>query len=387
MHFERGKCFVVLFGFLSMNLSRFLTFSAFFWLSALTGGGQVISAPVTASNLPFETDKASLLRASFLAGQPDHLTIRTPYPTAATQNSLELEEVNQTNRNAARSTSLSVKQSEPEAASPTNSEAGVDTLCPEPALSRVTRHRIAAGETLTSLSQRYNLIPATLMGMNPVLRNGNAPVGAEILVPPYNGIRVEVPAGSTWQDLAELYGTRADVLFEVNGCQAAPRVVFVPGVNWSPNQTATGTPPRVDGVLREYPLPATAFISTGYGWQLDSNNGNVAFHGGVDLTADRGTPVLAAGEGTVAFASNQGNYGNLVVINHSQGLQTRYAQLDSIDVEVGQTVRAGDRIGTVGNTGVATNPHLHFEIRTNSDLGWVAQDPGAYFQDMKLAEQ
>jgi lysostaphin len=56
-------------------------------------------------------------------------------------------------------------------------------------------------------------------------------------------------------------------------------------------------------------------------------------------------------------------------------------------VEVGQTVRAGDRIGTVGNTGVATNPHLHFEIRTNSDLGWVAQDPGDYFQDMKFAEQ
>lgn len=372
----------------SMNLSRFLTFSAFFWFLAIAGGGQVISSPVTASNLQFEAGKlVSPLSSSSVAGQLDRLTIRISYPISTIQNSLELKEVNQTNQNAARSIPLSVKQSEPEAASPTNSEAGVDTLCPEPALSRVTRHRIAAGETLTSLSQRYNLIPATLMGMNPVLRGGNAPVGAEILVPPYNGIRVEVPAGSTWQDLAELYGTRADVLFEVNGCQASPRVVFVPGVNWSPNQTATGTPARVDGVLREYPLPATALISTGYGWQLNSNSGNVAFHGGVDLTADRGTPVLAAGEGTVAFASNQGNYGNLVVINHSQGLQTRYAQLDSIEVEVGQTVRAGDRIGTVGNTGVATNPHLHFEIRTNSDLGWVAQDPGDYFQDMKLAEQ
>jgi murein DD-endopeptidase MepM/ murein hydrolase activator NlpD len=320
-----------------MSLSRFLPFPVLLWFVALTGG-QAIPSP------------ASISVGSNLAAS---------------------------------------KQAEVQAPSPAGSQTDsqTDTLCPEPALSRVVRHRIAAGETLTSLSQRYNLIPATLMGMNPVLRDGNAPAGAEILVPPYNGIRVEVPAGSTWQDLAERYGTRADVLFEVNGCQADPRVIFVPGVNWSPNQTATGTPASVDGVLRQYPLPATASISTSYGWQLNSDTGNVAFHGGVDLTAERGAPVLAAGEGTVAFASNQGNYGNLVVINHSQGVQTRYAQLDSIEVEVGETVRAGDRIGTVGATGIATSPHLHFEVRTNSDLGWVAQDPGDYFQDMRFAEQ
>jgi murein DD-endopeptidase MepM/ murein hydrolase activator NlpD len=320
-----------------MSLSRFLPFPVLLWFVTLTGG-QAISSPASTS----------------------------------------------VGANLASS-----KQAEAQAPSPAGSQTDsqTDTLCPEPALSRVVRHRIAAGETLISLSQRYNLIPATLMGMNPVLRDGNAPAGSEILVPPYNGIRVEVPAGSTWQDLAELYGTRADVLFEVNGCQADPRVVFVPGVNWSPNQTATGTPASVDGVLRQYPLPATASISTSYGWQLNSDTGNVAFHGGVDLTAERGAPVLAAGEGTVAFASNQGNYGNLVVINHSQGVQTRYAQLDSIEVEVGETVRAGDRIGTVGATGIATSPHLHFEVRTNSDLGWVAQDPGDYFQDMRFAEQ
>jgi murein DD-endopeptidase MepM/ murein hydrolase activator NlpD len=327
--------------------------------------------------------------------------VHTSHPTLAIQNSLEIGQIPFRTASAALLPKQSVGSTPASAqsnfqavpanppSSQTDSQANpqTDTLCPEPALSRVTRHQIAPGETLTSLSQRYDLIPATLMGMNPVLRDGAAPVGAEILIPPYNGIRVEVPAGSTWRELAEVYGARADVLFEVNGCQANPTVVFVPGVNWSPNQAGTGAPATIEGVLRGYPLPAIAFISTGYGWQLDSESGTVAFHSGVDLVADPGTPVLSVGEGTIAFASNQGNYGNLIVINHGQGLQTRYAQLGSIEVEVGQTVRPGDRIGTVGATGLASSPHLHFEVRSNSDLGWVAQDPGAYFQDMRIAEQ
>lgn len=259
-----------------------------------------------------------------------------------------------------------------------------DDLCPAPALSRVRRHRIAQGETLVSLAQRYNLIPATLMGFNPALRAGNAPVGTEIVIPPYNGIRVEVPAGSSWRDVATAYGIRADVLYEVNGCQPNPRVVFVPGVNWSPN-SPTGQPPAtVGGVLRGYPLPETASLLKGYGWQVDAATDQVVFHSGVDLAAALGTPVLAVGTGTVAFTGEQGVYGNLVVVNHAQGIQTRYAQLDTITVQVGQTLQPGDRLGTVGQSGNATTPHLHFEVRSNSNLGWVAQDPGNYFRQMAL---
>ncbi len=234
------------------------------------------------------------------------------------------------------------------------------------------------------IAQRYNLIPATLMGLNPVLRSGgNAPAGSEILIPPYNGIRVEVPSGQSWRDVAATYNVRADVLFEVNGCQTEPRVVFVPGVNWSPTQP-TGTTPQPTGVLAGYPLATVASVITGYGWQLDSASGEVAYHSGVDLAADTGTPVLSVGDGTVAFAGEQGNYGNLVVVNHSQGLQTRYAQLNSMTVRVGQTLRRGDRLGTVGATGLASRPHLHFEVRTNSELGWVAQDPSNYIDNVQV---
>jgi len=261
------------------------------------------------------------------------------------------------------------------------------SLCPEPALSRLRRHRIAAGETLTSLAQRYNLVPATLMGLNPSLRGGSAPVGAEIVIPPYNGIRVEVPAGSAWRDVAAAYGVRADVLFEVNGCQqAAPRVVFVPGVNWSPNPS-TSTPVEAAQpvpMLARYPLPAEAEVLAGYGWQADFRTSELVFHSGVDLQAAAGTAVLAAQEGTVAFAGSQGNYGNLVVINHGGGLQTRYAQMATVEVTVGQVVRQGDRIGTVGQTGNATTPHLHFEVRSNSTVGWVAESPTQFFPSMEV---
>lgn len=267
-----------------------------------------------------------------------------------------------------------------------------DTSCPAPALSRLTRHRVASGETLVSLAQRYNLIPATLMGLNPVLRGGTAPVGAEILIPPYNGIRVDVPQGNSWRDLARRYRIRADVIFEANGCRDVPRVAFIPGVNWSPNApspTATASPAAASAaaasnVLRTYPLPATAAVLKGYGWQLDTASQAVVFSSGVELLVEAGTAVLAAGEGTVAFAGSQGAYGNLVVINHPQGLQTRYAQLASSTVEVGQAVRAGDRIGTTGRSPAAQPPHLQFEVRTNSSLGWVAQDPSAYFQTMRV---
>lgn len=250
--------------------------------------------------------------------------------------------------------------------------------CPkQPALSRLKRHTIAPGETLTSIARQYNLIPSTLMGMNPELRDGSAPVGTEIVIPPYNGIRVEVPRGTTWQDLANRYNVRADVLYEVNGCQNRPDVAFVPGVNWSPGQ-----PPASDNrtVLSVYPLPSRAETLVRYGWGITPNSSDVVFHAGLDLAASIGTPVLAAGSGTVAYAGDRGSYGKLVVINHQKGKQTRYAQLFSIDVSVGDRVNAGTPLGRVGASGNpdTDEPHLHFEVRYNSDLGWVAENPEPY---------
>jgi murein DD-endopeptidase MepM/ murein hydrolase activator NlpD len=267
--------------------------------------------------------------------------------------------------------------------STTSQTSSESSLCPVPALSRLVRHRIASGETLASIAQQYNLIPATLMGFNPILRGGTAPVGAEILIPPYNGIRVEVPRGSSWRDVAKTYRVRADALYEVNGCQNAPRAVFVPGVNWSPTPATTTASSAANSPLTGYPLPAIAPITMAYGWQVDPAQGKVIFNSGVNLEAATGTAVLAVGAGTVAFAGEQAPYGKLIVINHAQGLQTRYAQLANISVRVGQQVRPGNRIGSIASADQSTSPSLHFEVRSNSAVGWVAQDPGTYIQKLR----
>lgn len=256
--------------------------------------------------------------------------------------------------------------------------------CPTPALSRIQRHKVARGETLNSIAQRYNLIPATIIGMNPGLNNGTVSVGSELQIPPYNGIVVAVPRGETWRQVAAKYRVRADALFEANGCQKDPRIVFVPGVNWSPNRPVTqySVSTNTNNKITGYPLPAATSVALAYGWQINPATGEVFFHSGVDLLADVGTSVEAIAPGTVVFAKDQGTYGKLVIINHSGGLQSRYAQLDTIKVAIGQQVQKGALLGTVGTTGQPTSPqpHLHFEMRSSSSLGWVAEDPKGYLK-------
>lgn len=97
-------------------------------------------------------------------------------------------------------------------------------------------------------------------------------------------------------------------------------------------------------------------------------------HNGLDIANDIGTPVKAADGGIVTFAENDGDFGNLIIIDHNNGYVTYYAHLDSIDVAVGDKVFQGKTIGKVGNTGFSTGPHLHFEVRKNG----VPTDPSNY---------
>ena len=97
-------------------------------------------------------------------------------------------------------------------------------------------------------------------------------------------------------------------------------------------------------------------------------------HEGIDIGCAYGTPNRAAAAGTVIYAGWLGGYGNLVVVDHGNGLSTAYAHASSILVGVGQSVSQGETVSLVGSTGNSSGPHLHFEVRVNG----VAVDPLFY---------
>ena len=97
-------------------------------------------------------------------------------------------------------------------------------------------------------------------------------------------------------------------------------------------------------------------------------------HTGLDIATSTGTPVVAAASGTVTFSGWKGSYGYLMVVTHSNGVQTYYGHCSKLYYNAGQTVSKGQKIAAVGNTGNSTGPHLHFEIRVNG----VAYNPQNY---------
>ncbi len=117
-----------------------------------------------------------------------------------------------------------------------------------------------------------------------------------------------------------------------------------------------------DGEPIELQLPVTGRITSQFGTRRDPIHGHRRFHRGLDIAAPRGTPIEAAAEGTVVFAGRQRGYGNTVIIEHADGRRTRYAHAQTLQVQAGETVEAGQEIATVGSTGRATGPHVHFEV-------------------------
>ena len=107
------------------------------------------------------------------------------------------------------------------------------------------------------------------------------------------------------------------------------------------------------------------WYSSNFGWRIDPITGVRAFHEGMDFMAETGTPAHAAAGGMVIYSDLHSQYGNMVEIDHGNGLITRYAHLSKRMVKNGDVVLSGGTVGAVGSTGRSTGPHLHFEVREN----------------------
>ena len=135
-------------------------------------------------------------------------------------------------------------------------------------------------------------------------------------------------------------------------------------------------PPPVDGDgSLIFPLTHDRYISSPYGERRHPITGAPDFHHAIDIPASKGTPIYSAADGVVTFAGKRGSYGNLVIIKHDDGKETRYAHCDTIKVSSGTKVKAGQNIATVGKTGDTTGNHLHFEVRINGK----SVDPMLFF--------
>jgi hypothetical protein len=122
------------------------------------------------------------------------------------------------------------------------------------------------------------------------------------------------------------------------------------------------------------PSPVAGSISSPFGWRVHPITGKNRFHSGLDIAASRGTPIYAVQPGWVVFSGTYAGYGNLVVIEHADGLHTWYGHSSVILKQSGEWVNAGDNIALVGSTGNSTGPHLHFEVRIRGE----AVDPLQY---------
>ena len=110
---------------------------------------------------------------------------------------------------------------------------------------------------------------------------------------------------------------------------------------------------------------AAPMMTSSYGYRRDPFNGHAAFHAGIDFPGRYGQPINAAAAGRVTYVGQRQGYGNVVEVEHGNGLMTRYAHLSGFVVRTGARIARGDTIGRMGSTGRSTGTHLHFEVRLN----------------------
>lgn len=210
--------------------------------------------------------------------------------------------------------------------------------------------RIEAQENeLLDLSLRDNLVYRPVFGMDEIpAAVREAPLG--------DGQRFDAYLGLDHQPLMTAVAQQVDLL---------TRKAYVQTRSFDEVQVYSSRAGDMASCIPSiYPVnPRTVQITSPFGARFHPVRKHVVFHEGVDLAGPSGQPVYATGDGVVESTQiNFSGYGNVVVIDHGFGYKTRYAHLKEIKVTEGQVVIRGDRIGTLGNSGLSTGPHLHYEV-------------------------
>lgn len=230
---------------------------------------------------------------------------------------------------------------------------------------RVFVHVVAPGENVTTIAAKYGIEKETILAANDLPNADRVYVGQKLTILSTDGAIHTVKQGESLWEIARLYRTDLDTIVATNAIANPNRLrpsqeLIIPGLVAASIGSSIRSEQLVsaDGkLLRAFSWPVRGRISSSYGPRWGR------MHHGIDIAVNTGTEVKAAARGRVSFAGWNGGYGYLVVIDHGNGVETRYAHLSKILVHVGQYVTRGQVIAHSGNTGNSTGPHLHFEIR------------------------
>jgi murein DD-endopeptidase MepM/ murein hydrolase activator NlpD len=237
----------------------------------------------------------------------------------------------------------------------------------------VITYTVQANDTIEKIAARFALKVTTLMYSNPevYMYPDDLSIGQEILIPPVDGAVHSVVEGDTIESIAAYYQVSTQAIADFAGNKlkspytlAVGQVLVIPG----------GVTPAP---VKPTPEPAPGYLGESVG--SDTGSGNLEwptngiittdcsdYHIALDIANDAGTPIYAADSGFVEDIETWDySWGHFILINHGNGMETRYAHLSAFNVVAGQSVKKGDLIGFMGSTGKSTGNHLHFEVIIN----------------------
>lgn len=224
---------------------------------------------------------------------------------------------------------------------------------------RYVRYRIKKVDTFFKIMARTGMDLETLSSVNELSSPHDLTEGMVLEIPNMRGVfhpEISPNTSNIKNELANKYHLPKEKL-QYDDSRGK---WFIPGVVMGKSEKSFFYGSGFSSPLKE------ARLSSGYGKRSDPFTKKLTFHGGIDLAVKQGTDVIAAQDGSVDFASVNGGYGKLIILKHAMGYETRYGHLNSYEVKLGDRVKKGEKIASVGMTGRTTGPHLHFEVRRNS---------------------
>ncbi|MGM0609419.1 MAG: peptidoglycan DD-metalloendopeptidase family protein [Candidatus Muiribacteriota bacterium] len=226
------------------------------------------------------------------------------------------------------------------------------------------KYNVRRGDSLWLIAQRFGLYVSTLQYANKIT-SSQLQVNQELKIPPDDIRYLTLEKSRTLQETAFLFNATLNEVKELNSLKIEKNSfskntrIKIPNNNpFFVNKTNIK---KFNSSIASWPVNGN--VSSPYGWRTHPVYGTRTFHNGIDIENSKGTSVRAASAGKVVFSSYKGNSGNLIIIQHKNGYQSIYAHLNEIKVKNGTNVKQNQVIGTLGNTGVSTAPHLHFGLR------------------------